>query len=234
MADTPQDVAFARRAAYLEPADALVLADVHLGRDRGSAVELPLGERDDVLDRLGGLLDRFTPATVVVAGDLLHSFDHLPDGVAEAVASFRKVVEAAGADLVVTPGNHDGLLGTAFDGTTPEEHRLADGTLVCHGHERPSGSAPRYVVGHDHPALEVEGRRHPCFLYGEGAFRDGDVLVLPAFSRLARGVDVGAARGGFMSPLLAGGAGGFSPVVYDDDAGEALAFPPLSALREHL
>jgi len=234
VADPPPDVSFARRAAYLEPGDALVLADVHLGRDRGSAVEFPLGERDDVLDRLGGLLDRFAPATVVVAGDLLHSFDRLPAGAADAVASLRGAVEAAGADLVVTPGNHDGLLAETFDGATPDEHRLADGTLVCHGHEPPSGSAPRYVVGHDHPALAVEGRRHPCFLHGEGAFRGGDVLVLPAFSRLARGVDVGAARGGFMSPLLAGGAGTVRPVVYDDDAGEALAFPPLSALREHL
>lgn len=233
--EPPTDVAFSRRAAYLETADALVLADVHLGRDRQSDVQLPLGEREDVLDRLEGLLDRFDPREVVVAGDLLHSFGRVPDGVGDTVAGFRDAIEATDASLVVTPGNHDGLLDEVFDGPTPDEHRLADGTVVCHGHEVPDASALRYVVGHDHPVVTVEGRRHPCFLHGERPFRGSDVLVLPVFSRLARGVTVGGRRGDeFLSPLLAGGAGDYHPIVYDGDADEALAFPPLRVLREHL
>lgn len=235
MTDPPADVAFTRRGAYVEPADALVVADVHLGRDEQSDVQLPLGERADVLDRLGAALDRFDPSEVVVAGDLLHSFGHLPDGVADAVDAFAVAVTDVGADLVVTPGNHDTVLDAAFDGPTPAEHRLDDGTVVCHGHERPAADADRYVLGHDHPAITIEGRKHPCFLHGEGAFGGADVLVLPAFNRLARGVVVEGRYGDdFMSPVLAGGVGAYRPVVYDEDAGEALAFPALSGLREHL
>lgn len=235
MPEPPSDVAFARRAAYVEPADALVVADVHLGRDRASAVELPLGERDDVLDRVTRLLDRFAPTEVVIAGDLLHSFSYVPDGVGNAVAALRDAAADAGAGLVVTPGNHDGLLEAVFAGPTPEEHRLADGTVVCHGHERPRMEAGRYVVGHEHPTITVEGRRHPCFLHRDGSFRGGDVLVLPAFSRLARGVTVGGRRGDeFFSPLLSGGGGSYHPIVHDGNADETFAFPPLSALREHL
>lgn len=227
----PADVAFARRAAYVEPADALVLADLHLGRDRASDVDFPLGERADVFERMGRLLERFAPSEVVVAGDLLHSFAFVPDGVAATVAAVRAAVAEAGASLVVTPGNHDGLVEEVFDGPTPDEHRLTDGTVVCHGHERPTTDGPRYVVAHDHPTLTVEGQRHPCFLHG--GTTDGEVLVIPAFSRLARGVTVGA-EAEFMSPLLPAGADAFRPIVYDDERAEALAFPPLASLREHL
>jgi putative SbcD/Mre11-related phosphoesterase len=232
--DLPRDLAFARRCLYVQPADALVLADVHLGRDRESAVQLPLGERADVLERLRAALDRFEPGEVVVAGDLLHSFGRVPEGVDEAVDQLSAAVESAGAELVVTPGNHDGVLDAVFDGPAPAEHVLDDGTVVCHGHEQPSPGAPRYVLGHDHPAVTIEGQRHPCFLYGEAALGAGDVVVLPAFSRLARGVAVGGRRDGFLSPVLSGGAGDYRPVVYDEDGGEPLAFPPLTELREHL
>lgn len=233
MSDPPPDVAFARRAAYLEAADALVVADVHLGRDRGSDVQLPLGGPADARERLAAALDRFAPAEVVVAGDLLHSFGHLPDGAAEAVAALAEAVEDAGAEMVVTPGNHDSMLAAAFDGPTPDAYRLTDGTVVCHGHERPDATADRYVFGHDHPSITIEGQRHPCFLHGEGVVDGADALVLPAFSRLVRGVDVGD-HWDPMSPLLVGATGDCRPVVHDEDGGDSLAFPPLSRLRDHL
>lgn len=235
MPEPPDGVAFSRRAVYLDGADALVLADVHLGRDERSAVQLPLGEYADVRERLDGLLERFEPAEVVVAGDLLHSFGHLPDPVAEDLDAVARTVSDAGAELVVTPGNHDVVLDAAFDGPTPGAYRLDDGTVVCHGHEDPGVDAVRYVAGHDHPTVEIEGQRHPCFLYGEATYRDGDVVVLPAFSRLAPGTTINGVRSGdVMSPLLAGSVGDYRPIVFDERAGEPLAFPPLAALREHL
>ena len=226
------DVAFARRAVYLQSADALVLADVHLGRAEDSNVQFPVGEREDVLDRLEALLERFEPGTVVVAGDLLHSFGQFPPAVADAVGAVERTVREAGADLVVTPGNHDALLPKVFDGPAPAEHRLSDGTVVCHGHERPETEADRYVFGHDHPAIEIEGKRHPCFLYGEDVYRGADVLVVPAFTRLARGVAINGTYGSdLMSPVLARGIEAYRPLVYDENAEETLAFPPLGEFR---
>ena len=86
-ADVAADVRFLDRAVYLPAADALVLADVHLGRSATSNVEFPLGERRDVRERMIGLLDETDPATVVVAGDLLHSYSTVPLGVREAVSA---------------------------------------------------------------------------------------------------------------------------------------------------
>jgi putative SbcD/Mre11-related phosphoesterase len=219
------------RAVYLPRSDALVLADLHLGRSRTSNVSLPLPERAAILGRLEALLGAFDPATVAVAGDVCHSFSTIPEGVAETLDALRECVGTAGADLLLVEGNHDAMLGSLAEPTS--EHRLADGTLVCHGHEHP-GDANRYVIGHEHPAIEIEGRRHPCVLWGEGVYRGSDVLALPAFTDLAAGTTVNGRRGrDTQSPLLSR-LGAFRPIVRDAEAEETLVFPPLDSFRAHL
>jgi putative SbcD/Mre11-related phosphoesterase len=220
------------RAVYLSRPDALVLADLHLGRGRTSNVSLPLPEREVIAERLDELLEAFEPETVVVAGDVCHAFSTVPGGVEETLDALRERVREAGADLVLVEGNHDAMLSSIAEPTS--EHRLGNGTLVYHGHERPGGDADRYVIGHEHPAIEIEGRRHPCFLWGEGVYRGADVLVLPAFTELAAGTIVNGLRGSdTQSPLLSS-IGRFRPVVADDGDAGTLVFPPLDSLRAHL
>ena len=246
------DAQFRDRAAYLPDEDALVVADLHVGRDAASAVELPLGERADLTERLADLLATFDPATVVVAGDLLHAFDRVPEGVAETVAALRETVEAAGASFTVVRGNHDSMLDSVLDDVeTPDECRVGD-TVIHHGHAKPAAGehdgqgetegrkesedreVTRYVVGHDHPAIEIEGKRHPCLLFGPATFRGADVLVLPAFNRLAPGTTVnGMRRRDFQTPVVTD-VDALRPVVWDADRGEALSFPPLGEFRRML
>ena len=251
MIGSPPDagVAFAERAVYLSDADALVVADLHVGRGEASAVSLPLGERADLTDRLGALLDRFDPETVVVAGDVVHTFDRVTDRARGTLNALRDRCEASGAALELVAGNHDAALASAWDGPVREEvvlggtdDRDTSGvggdapdmprTVVCHGHEEPSAAADRYVIGHVHPTIEIEGDRRPCVLRGEGTYRGADLLLLPAFTRLAAGVPVNdAARTGLDSPLI-DDAAALAPIVYDADAGdvgEPLRFPPLGA-----
>ncbi|WP_430505220.1 metallophosphoesterase [Haloparvum sp. PAK95] len=230
------------RALYVDDADTLVVADLHVGRDESSNVELPLGEQSDLRERLRGHLDHFQPESVVFAGDTLHAHG------AASAASVRRLRELAatcrerGADPVFVAGNHDGTLNDLRSEDVHEKYAVeqgddastAGGTVVCHGHESPARDADRYVVGHDHPTIEIEGVRQPCVLFGPGAYRGADVVMLPAFSRLAPGVVVNGMRSKeFQSPLVTD-ADVFRPIVYDGDASEALAFPPLGEFRELL
>ncbi|WP_254862099.1 metallophosphoesterase [Halovivax gelatinilyticus] len=239
-------LSFDERAVYLPAAETLVIADVHLGRGEVSAVDAPIDAAERVVDRLDVLIGRFSPQTVVVAGDLLHSFTWVSRGVREAVD--RLVATVDDAHLVCTPGNHDTMVESVFDGETPSAYRLADGeTVVCHGHEQPpsdeiesqDGPPALYVIGHDHPALSIDGRKHPCFLFGPGAYEHGDgptadVLVLPAFSRLARGTKINARRANdFQSPLVTD-VDGLYPIVRDETGDETLWFPPLGESRRLL
>ncbi|MEF8839523.1 MAG: metallophosphoesterase [Haloarculaceae archaeon] len=163
--DAPPDVRFRDRALLLE--DVLVVADLHLGKGTSGGFELPVGDGADMLDRLRSLLSAHDPREVVVAGDLLHSFRTIPRAVEDTLAGIEEAVSTVDADLVVTPGNHDTMLQGVYDGATPDHYRVGD-TVICHGHRAPAVSARRYVVGHDHPTIEIEGRRRPCFLFGSG------------------------------------------------------------------
>ncbi|KAB1189297.1 MULTISPECIES: metallophosphoesterase [Haloferax] len=227
-------VAVRDRAVFLPAADALVVADLHVGRADASDVDFPLGERTDLADRLTALVAEFDPHEVVFAGDLLHRFDRVSERSVSALETLAETCTDAGATPVFVAGNHDTMLAESWSGDVHDEYRLADETLVSHGHCEPDGESHLYVVGHDHPMLTIEGRTRPCVLYGPGAYRGSDVLMLPSFTRLAAGVEINRMRGSdFQSPLVRD-ASVFRPFVRDDDAGETLTFPPLGKLRRLL
>ena len=103
--------------------------------------------------------------------------------------------------------------------------------MICHGHEAPETDAERYVVGHDHPTIEIEGQRRPCYLVAADAYEGAEVVMLPAFNRLLAGVRVNEMRAGeFMSPLIQR-VDEFEPLVWDEGREECLSFPPLGEFR---
>lgn len=220
------------RACYLPAGDALVVADLHLGLDESSAVTMQLGERGAVLEHMAGLLDRFGPETLVIAGDVLHAFDTVPRGVQESLTELGDLVSDADVTLLAVRGNHDTMLDELeFPGRITEAVSLGD-TVVCHGHERPEERGRRYVVGHEHPTIEIAGQRYPCTLVGPGREAGSEVIVLPALTPLARGTPVNELRAGdALSPFLAEPAE-FRPVVVGDET--VHRFPPLADLRPHL
>jgi putative SbcD/Mre11-related phosphoesterase len=213
--------------------DVLVLADLHVGKAAAANVEVPVGAGADILDRVETLCDRFDPGTVVVAGDLLHSFETVPRLVEETLDGLRKAVRDADAELVVTPGNHDTMLDVVWGGPTTPEYRIGD-TVVCHGHVEPDADAERYIVGHDHPTITIEGYTRPCYLAGDGVYDGADLLMIPSFNRLVTGVEINEmSAADFLSPMVRD-TDALSPVVRDGDRDETLAFPPLGEFRHRL
>jgi len=221
------------RAVYLPDAATLVLADLHVGRDASSNLELRVGEHGDLTTRFERLVSEFEPREVVVAGDLLHTFSTLPRGVRETIRELTATCRDAGARLVVTPGNHDSMLEAVWDGPTESEYRIGD-WVVCHGHEEPTTDADGYIVGHGHPAIDIEGQRRPCYLTGADVYGDSDLLMLPAFTRLAGGVEVNAMYARHFDSPLVETTGPLRPIVRDPDADETLEFPPLGEFRRLL
>lgn len=224
----------ADRGVYLPDADALVVADLHLGLAVASAVDVPLAEGEAMVARLVALVDRFEPATVVLAGDTLHAFGHVPRAARDALEAIRSAVRDRGATLVAIEGNHDVQL-SALTGDEPVEvHELPDGSVVCHGHEVPDTDGRRYLVGHDHPAIDIEGRRRPCYLFGPSIYGGTDVLALPAFNPSLAGTAVNDwADGDALSPLLAASSR-CRPIVLDPAGGGPIRFPPLAELQPFL
>ncbi len=227
-----RDVTYLDRAVAFPVLETLVLADLHVGRVATSDVELPMGEGDDLVSRLSAVLEAADPDRVVLAGDVLHSFDSLPYGVIETIERIAETVTANGAGLVAVAGNHDTILEDATDIRVEQSVTLDSETVVHHGHEIPETDTERYVIGHDHPAITIEGVRHPCFLDCTNQHKGAGVLVLPPFNRFAVGTVINnMSAEDSMSPLLVD-MDGCRPVVRT--AEETLRFPGLGALRSHL
>jgi len=213
--------------------ETLVLSDLHVGRGTGGNLSMPVGSGSDMVERVRGLLDRHSPDEVVLAGDLLHSFQTVPRTVESTVAGIRSACRESDARVVVTSGNHDTMLESVWDGPTAPEYRVDD-TVVLHGHEAPEREADRYVVGHDHPTIEIEGQRRPCYLVGPGQYDGSDVVMLPSFNRLNAGVVVNRMRASeFQSPLITD-ADRLEPVVWDEHARQTRSFPALGQFRRML
>lgn len=232
------------RAAYLQRAETLVCADLHVGREECAGVEFPLGEREDLCERLDALCVRFDPARVVFAGDVLHSFSGPSIAARRTLESLAEIVADHDAMLTIIEGNHDTALSDVWDRSTVSaiELEAEPNTLITHGHTVPdypstassSADSNRVVIGHDHPAIEIEGVRHPCYLSGTDQRHGASLFVLPAFNRLAPGVVVNNADASALRSPYVTNVGGLSPIVYDPDTDEALRFPPLSELRRML
>lgn len=222
------DPVYGTRSLYLPDDDTLVVADLHVGNAGATPGEASFDERTDLATRLQATCTETRPDTVVVAGDLLHAVDDVPTGVPQTVDALDAAT--GNATIHVTPGNHDAFLeAVAPDIVRDPTHQLDDGTVICHGHVDPPTDADRYIVGHDHPTLVLDGDRHPCFLVGDTQYNDADVIMLPAFSRLPRGTPVVDTGGALDSPLITD-IDRCRPIVVADSIHR---FPPLADLRAH-
>ena len=181
-----------QRAVYIPHANALIVADVHLGKAatfRSLGVPVPHGTTNENLQRIGDLIDQLQPQTLYFLGDLLHGPVAMRPRIIESVALWRE--QHSAIHMVLIGGNHD-----AKAGQLPERFRielaqepylpeaLIDSQLhLCH---EPQTIAGAYVLaGHWHPVYRLTGRadsvRLPCF------WQQAKQLTLPAFGEFTGG-----------------------------------------------
>ena len=170
------------KAAYWVEAEALLVADLHLGKAahfRSEGIPVPRMVQQKNYQRLRFLIDHFQPERVFFLGDLFHSFYN---------RSWQKFIallaEYPSISFELVLGNHDILA---------DEHYGDAGLIV---HEEPYPLPPfllthhpfeeivpdfYYLHGHVHPCVHLHdaGRRSrtrlPCFHFGP---HHG---ILPAF-----------------------------------------------------
>ena len=186
----------AQRAAIWCERRWLVVADVHFGKAatfRALGVPVPQGTTADTLTRLGELIDRVQPSTVVFLGDLFHAREAHARATLAALYEWRERYPAL--ELVLVEGNHDRKAGAppaALRIHCESDPWRMDDFAFCH--------YPRFVqdasafAGHLHPAIRLAGRaddslRLPCFW-----LRDG-LTVLPAFGAFTGGATIEREQG---------------------------------------
>lgn len=197
-------MADARRALWLESDRVLVVADLHLGyawAHRHAGQLMPLSMREDTTDRLVELQRDYGPKETVLLGDIVHRTVPVP-ALEAALQDLVKRVSAT-SKLTFVRGNHDQqlehLTARCFKDLKLETEARFGHNLLIHGDQVVTTTkVERIIMGHEHPAVWLDdgvatGMKCPCFLVSPR------VVILPAFSRWAAGMEVGRHR--FLSPL---------------------------------
>lgn len=161
-----------------------VVADVHLGYEwaRGVAGDsIPAHSLSETRIKLSRLLARAAIDRLVVAGDLVESPRPCKQTVAD-LAALASWLARRGVKLISLAGNHDPRRVPPLPDTLE-----VDGWTIAHGHL--AISAPRMILGHEHPVLRTPGVNVPCFLVSRRR------IVLPAFTPNAAGRNVASSPG---------------------------------------
>jgi uncharacterized protein len=231
-------------AAYFPASGACAVADVHVGIEAAIQAEgfaMPLGEERMLLDRFKSIVERFSPKVMVLDGDVLHEFHRVRRNTQRSFDRIMLALLSSVDEVVVILGSHDKMMDVALtdiDGVRNEHYYFSGGVLFCHGDVIPSRAddpdVKTIVIGHDHPTLDVEMKKEPCYLYGKKAWRGKDVIVLPAFNPLCAGTSINRLDSrDFLSPFIReGDIEGYRPIIVVE--GEALEFPPLGEFRHIL
>jgi uncharacterized protein len=183
---------FATRALYWPLQDALLIADLHLGKAatfRAAGIALPKGSTATDLRRLGDTLDDCGATRVIVLGDLLHGASRAAHW-QEEWRNWRSLRPAVTVQVI--GGNHDRALpgidlGIEFLGMAYE---LGPFELR---HLPRADSRLHVVRGHTHPVVCLPGiaGRWPAFVLGR------EQTILPAFSLFTGGFPMEMSDGDF-------------------------------------
>jgi hypothetical protein len=171
-------------ALFWEEERLLVVSDLHLEKGSSFAargVLLPPYDTTETLGRLGAVIARYNPRSVIALGDSFHD----RDAHHRLSATDRNGLAALQAerDWIWISGNHDPALPSDLGGVVA--HEVAIGPIVFR-HE-PTGAVGE-IAGHLHPKARVSTRassmERRCFV------SDGMRAVMPAFGAYTGGLNI--------------------------------------------
>jgi len=177
-------------AAWWPSQNALLVADLHLGKDqvfRRHGMAVPAAVLDGELERLDQLLSAHPARELLILGDLVHAPPEAGECWPEAIRRWRG--RHARLEIGVVVGNHDRALTSQLEGWSManlgQRHEREGLVLV---HETSLEQLQPGLSGHVHPVAPIRSGRErirlPVF-----ARRD-DHLILPAFGRFTGGHDL--------------------------------------------
>jgi putative SbcD/Mre11-related phosphoesterase len=197
------------RCLFWKEKKILVVGDLHLGyedylAERGwsfpkTQIEESINVLEGVFKKVGSVKE------IILLGDVKHYFAGVLN---EEFSDFKKIAEffksklVKNGKIVITKGNHDGILGPILKRWGYEEIELHDfyskeDVVFFHGNKEQWGSLEIYgkkvlVTGHFHPAVRIQddakSELFKCFLLGK--FANSKLIILPSFFTLVEGSDV--------------------------------------------
>jgi len=197
-------------AVFLSEPKILIIGDLHMGLEDNlvnAGVFIPKFHFKELLERIKKIVEKTSPKTIIINGDLKHEFGKISN---EEWRNVLKIIDflSAKSNLVLIKGNHDNILGPIARKRKVEvrDYFAYKKFYVCHGHKIPQDqnfkNSKTIIIGHEHPAITIDDsiRRETfkCFLLGK--FKNKNLLVIPSFNLLTEGTNI--LREKLLSPFL--------------------------------
>lgn len=177
----------AEKAVFWEEKQALIVADLHIGKGtvfRKAGIPIPQGIMADDLTTLRHLIERWQVKTCIIVGDLIHAQTGLSENV---IKQFSEWLCKLPCEIHLIIGNHDAAL---LKHMPPEWcldiHR--DGLILepFYFSHYPKHHEKWFVwSGHVHPKVEIKNAYDRLVLRCFQIF--SDLAVMPAFGFFAGG-----------------------------------------------
>ena len=217
---------------YVKSEDALVVADIHLGYEEAMALQgaffprLQLKKALKTISEARGLIET---RRIIVNGDIKHSFDKLLRQERLEVEEFVVKLQGMGfKELIFIRGNHDNYVTPLLRrlGVTIVEDALdvGGGIRLTHGHLDLELSSDVTVIGHEHPAIQVNvggSKIKLAALLLIPTTRSSLIVAMPALGLYQTGNTITMDRDKFLSPLVRsyGIIEDITPIIVDENLG---------------
>lgn len=132
----------------------LIIGDLHIGITYDvKGVFIP-NQVDILAERINELKNITNTKKLIILGDVKH-FIGLDEKEKRDIKNFFEAIKFN--DIIVTKGNHDGLLERIVD-VDIRPYVVIGKTLFTHGHLKINTSVKRIVICHNHPAIRIKDR----------------------------------------------------------------------------
>lgn len=170
------------RAIFLPAQQVLAISDLHLGKTahfRKAGVQVPATLAQNDLKRLGSLIEKYQPDSLLINGDMFH---HELNTDVDDFERWKN--QYTGLRFILVKGNHDRLQQSQYEALGIETHDPSYSTAnFCFIHDATNCSNEGLypISGHIHPGVSIVGKAKqrlsfPCFYFGELH------AIMPAFS----------------------------------------------------
>jgi putative SbcD/Mre11-related phosphoesterase len=196
-------------------ASSIVVADIHLGYEEALAstgVFLPKIQLRNAIRTLSEALASLPwPARVIIDGDLKHVFERLTRQERVEIARLGRWLstDSRVKEVIVVRGNHDTFIAPLLRDLgfelVEDCLELTSYIAVSHGHRKPSCEFDTILIGHEHPAIQVDvgGARVKLSVLLDVPLKSGRrAIVLPAMGAYQTGRSLGLDSSSYMSPIL--------------------------------
>lgn len=203
---------------FFKDAGLVVFADTHLGFEEEMArqgVFIPRAQLRRIistLDRLFSILSSMKVKTVLIDGDVKHSFDKLTRQERYEVKALLNYLFDRVDEVILVRGNHDNYLPIIAKDYGIElipYHEITyrgKKIVFTHGHVVVDVEADLLVIGHEHPSIALVDSlglvtKAPCFL--KMMMDNGsELIVLPPMGAYQSGTRVSLNRSSYLSPYI--------------------------------